>query len=119
MNKICYSIKHDEAISVCFVAGHPEVMAIGENMSEINEEAYMNGYNWEVFIEAYLTKNKPELLEGLEPDPEAGAYYANYELNSTNEKKAAELVELLIGLVSNEETILEFVRTDGDNIEWD
>ena len=112
-------VKHENTISVCLYIEKDKIMAIGEKMNELNEEAYMNGYNWEVFIEAYLTKNKPELLEGLEPDPEAGAYYANYELNSTNEKKAAELVELLIGLVSNEETILEFVRTDGDNIEWD
>ena len=31
-----------------------KILAIGEQMNEINEEAYMNGYNWDAFFNYYL-----------------------------------------------------------------
>lgn len=33
-----------------------KTLAIGEQMNEINEEAYMNGYNWDAFFNYYLEK---------------------------------------------------------------
>ena len=29
-------------------------LAVGRKMNEIDEEAYMNGYNWDVFFDYYL-----------------------------------------------------------------
>ena len=37
-------------------------------MNEINEEAYMNGYNWDAFFNYYLEENAPDILESLESD---------------------------------------------------
>ena len=34
-----------------------KTLAIGEQMNEINEEAYMNGYNWDAFFNYYLEEN--------------------------------------------------------------
>ena len=36
-----------------------KTLAIGEQMNEINEEAYMNGYNWDAFFNYYLEENAP------------------------------------------------------------
>lgn len=41
---------------------------IGKKMNELNEEAYMNRYNWNSIFNYYLSKSKPELLEGLDPE---------------------------------------------------
>ena len=49
-----------------------KTLAIGEQMNEINEEAYMNGYNWDAFFNYYLAENAPDILESMESDPEAG-----------------------------------------------
>ena len=40
-----------------------KTLAIGEQMNEINEEAYMNGYNWDAFFNYYLAENAPDILE--------------------------------------------------------
>ena len=42
-----------------------KTLAIGEKMNEINEEAYMNGYNWDAFFNYYLEENAPDILENL------------------------------------------------------
>ena len=36
-----------------------KTLAIGEQMNEINEEAYMNGYNWDAFFNYYLEEQAP------------------------------------------------------------
>ena len=43
-----------------------KTLAIGEQMNEINEEAYMNGYNWDAFFNYYLAENAPDILESME-----------------------------------------------------
>lgn len=42
-----------------------KTLAIGEQMNEINEEAYMNGYNWDAFFNYYLEENAPDILESM------------------------------------------------------
>ena len=61
----------------------------------------------------------PELLEGLEPDPEAGSYMAYYAPTPENEAKAKKFVEIIASLVENEEELCRIVREEGDEIEWD
>lgn len=51
-------------------------MEIGKKMETINEQAYMNGYNWEAFLNCYPEIHQPELLDGIETDSEAGTYVA-------------------------------------------
>ena len=43
-------IETDKHISISFYVENKEILTIGEKMNEINEEAYMNGYNWEAFF---------------------------------------------------------------------
>ena len=33
-------------------------LAIGQKMNEINEDAYMNGYNWDALFRYYLEKHR-------------------------------------------------------------
>ena len=94
-------------------------MAIGEKMNEINDEAYMNGYNWEAFINYYLRQNAPDVLSGMDSDPEAGLYAANYNLNPDNITRAEKLIAILKKLIENEDEIYQLVKESGDEIEWD
>jgi len=104
-------------IAVSFLIELEKPFAIGEKMNEINEEAYMNGYNWGAFFNYYLSKYAPDVLEGLIDDSEAGTYVAVYELTPDNEVKANKLVEIIRDLVENEDKLYRIIQEEGENIE--
>ena len=112
-------IKYGEWVGVSFSCEHEKPFAIGEKMNEINEMAYMNGYNWDALFNYCLSENAPELLEGLDSDPEAGSYTAYYKLSEENEDKANRFAEFIESLVENEDELYRIVRENGDEIEWD
>lgn len=106
-------------IGVVFNVTDDKPFAVGEKMTEIDENAYMNGYNWEAFFNFYLAETAPELLDGIETDPEAETYAAYYELNEENEKKAERFVKIIESLIEEETELLRIVRERGGEIEWD
>lgn len=109
----------EEYISLNFFIENEEIAAIGEKMEKINPEAYMNGYNWEAFLNYYFEKNAPEVLEGMDSDPEAGMYVVYYDNTADNTGKAGKLAEIIGYLVENPEDIYEIVRKHSDEIEWE
>ena len=109
----------DERIYVMFNNEDDKPFAVGEKMYAANEDAYMNGYNWDALFHYYLAKHAPELLEGLESDPEAGSYAAYYDPSPENEAKARKFVEIIAALVENEAELCRIVQEEGDEIEWD
>ena len=113
------TFKHEDTISVCLTIEEDKLLAIGDKMNAINEEAYMNGYNWEAFFNYYLPKYAPDLAEGLDTDSEAGAYVAYYDLTPENEARAEKFIQIITNLVENEEELYRIVREEGDEIEWD
>ena len=113
------TIKHKTGISVCFYIEQDKPFAIGEKMNAINEEAYMNGYNWEAFFNYYLPKYDPDVTEGMGTDPEAGMYVAYYDLTPENEARAEKFVQIINHLIKNEEELYRIVREEGDKIAWD
>ncbi|MDR2862112.1 MAG: immunity 51 family protein, partial [Syntrophobacterales bacterium] len=119
MGDYATTIKHENSISVCFYIEHNKPFAIGEKMNEINDDAYMNGYNWEAFFNYYLPKYAPDVLKDMDTDPEAGMYVAYYPLTSENEARAEKFVEIIRSLIENEEELYRIVREEGEEIEWD
>lgn len=111
--------KGDGRIGVWFYNENDVPFAIGEKMCAINENAYMNGYNWDALFNYYLAQNAPGVLDGMESDPEAGSYVAYYALTEENEQKAKQFAEIIRSLVENEEELYRIVREEGDDIEWD
>lgn len=79
--------KSADRIDIWFYNENDKPFSIGEKMCEINENAYMNGYNWDAFFNYYLAENAPDILEGLESNPEAGSYTAFCEPGGENEKR--------------------------------
>ena len=115
-----FIMRHDDgSIAICFNIENEKILALGEEMNDMREEAYMNGYNWDAFLNYYLAENAPEILEDMESDPEAGSYVAYYEDGAANEDKAKRLADLIISLVENKEAIFKILREKGDEIEWD
>ena len=49
-------------IAVWFYNENDKPFVIGEKMCAINENAYMNGYNWDALFNYYLGVHAPELL---------------------------------------------------------
>ncbi len=94
-------------------------LAVGQKMDELNEEAYMNGYNWDAFLNYYLAQHAPDILESLDSDPEAGTYAAYFEESEENEEKARRFADIIISLIENEEETYAILRESGDEIEWD
>lgn len=115
-------VRNDEeaqCIDIWFQNEMDQVLKIGDRMYELNEEAYMNGYNWDALINYYLTKHAPEVLEGLDSDPEAGSYMARYAYSVENEKKADKFLEIIKYLIENEAELYRIVKEESDQIEWD
>lgn len=111
--------KDEKWIAVWFYNEEKKPFAIGEKMYGINENAYMNGYNWDALFNYYLAEHAPDLLEGLDSDPEAGSYAAYYPPAEENVKKAERFAEIIISLIENEEELYRLVREKGDEIQWD
>lgn len=111
--------KLDDCFDLAFYIEAEEVMAVGEKLEEINENAYMNGENWGVLLDFYIEKNSPELIGTYEVDAEAGMYAASFENSPEGEKAAQAMADIIISLVENEDKLLDFVREFGDEIEWD
>ncbi len=109
--------EHDSQISVYFNIEAPDVMAIGQQMEVIAPQAYMNGYNWDAFLNHYLQIQHPALLSGLETDAEAGTYVALYDV--ADGAKAAQLVTIIEELISHPATIYTFLQAEANDIEWD
>ncbi len=112
-------LKTENFISVLFLIEQEKVLKIAENMEKINQKAYMNGYNWEAFLNFYLAKYHPVVLEKMDSDPEAGMYVAHYEPSAVNETKAKMLAKIMIELVENEEKLYSLVKEYASEIEWD
>lgn len=106
-------------ISVWFYNEDDKVMAIGDKMKAINNNAYMNGYNWSAFFDYYLTKHYPEIQQAMDENPEAGSYVANFEMNPENELLADKFIEIITHLIENEEELYTIIKDEGDQIEWD
>ena len=113
------SYKYEDEIIVCLNVEEPEMMEIGAKMEEINPEAYMNGYNWDAFLTHYFRLHAPDLLEGIDPDPEALSYVGHYEMTAENIKQAEKFVETVTKLLENENEIYRFLCEEGDRIDWD
>ncbi len=109
----------DGSIALTFNIEDDRIFALGEEMNALREEAYMNGYNWDAFLNYYLAVNAPDILEGMETDPEAGGYVAYYENGVENEAKAKRLADIIVSLIENKEEIFRILRENGDEIEWD
>lgn len=106
-------------VSLCLEAGDSRVMEIGEKMNAVCPEAYMNGYNWDAFLSYYLEENAPDILEGMDTDPEADMYEAHWLLSPENEAKAKRFEGIIRSLLENEEELCRIVREEGGEIEWD
>ena len=111
--------KSDGNINVWFYNENDKPFAIGEKMHAINENAYMNGYNWDALFNYYLAKHAPDVLEDMESDPEAGSYAAQYPLTPKNDVRAEKFAEIIRSLIENEEELYRIVREEGAEIEWD
>ena len=108
------------SVNVWFYNEMDKPFDIGEKMGEINDEAYMNGYNWDALFNYYLAKNYPDVLVGMDSDPEAGSYVAHYQgVTPENEARADKFVEIIEYLIENENELYRIVKEEGNDIEWD
>lgn len=110
---------YNDDFGVFFEVEDDAILALGERMNEVCEDAYMNGYNWDALINCYLSVNAPELLDGLDADPEAGSYSAYYSGTPDNEGRAKQLADIITAFVSDEDKLFGFLRAHADDIEWD
>lgn len=120
MSNLVNVVISDEYLSVSFDVAEPRIMAIGEKINEICDEAYMNGYNWDAFFNCYLAKNDPEILDLIESDPEAEMYSAFIEdINDESKAMIKRFGQTIEDLFDNEDKILSFIKDNAEEIEWD
>ena len=119
MNEYVKIIENDGSYDVVFYIDYPEILAIGEELFQINQNAYMNGYNWEALLDCYITKYAPDLAFEFEADSEGGMYAAYFEKSEDGANAANAMVNIIKSLIENKETLFAFVREYGDEIDWD
>ncbi len=107
----------EDFITLTFNIGHDTVMEVGNKMEEINSSAYMNGYNWEIFIDYYFTKHDPKVLEEISTDSESGMYVAMYPTNDVNRKKANKLRRVMNKLIKEKTELYRIVKEE--DINWE
>lgn len=113
-------ISTPDYIDILFIVESKKIMKIGEEMQKRCEEAYMNGYNWEAFFNAYMKINCPEILEKLKTDAEAGSYSIIFEdVNEQTRSMSKQLFDRIKSLVENEQLIYDFMENHNTEIEWD
>lgn len=112
-------LSFDDSISVAFYIENDNIMSIGEKLEAINENAYMNGYNWEALLNCYIANYAPDLSDTYDTDSEAGMYSAIFENNADGKAAAQAMAEIIISLIENENKLYDFVREYGEEIEWD
>ena len=110
---------YENEMGLILQASDEKVMALGEKLESLCPEAYMNGYNWEALLRYYLEKNAPDILEGLDPDPEADMYAAHWPLTPENESKAKRFEEIIRSLIEDDAALCRLVQEQGEEIEWD
>lgn len=110
---------NEDRIDLWFSIDDSKVFAIGEKMYEIDNRAYMNGYNWEAFFKYYLAKTNPDVLINMDLDSEASAFVVCYDANKENEERAQTLEKIIIALIENEDELYRIIREEAQNIEWD
>lgn len=112
-------LNFDDSISVAFYIENDNIMSIGEKLEEINENAYMNGYNWEALLNCYIENYAPDLVDTYDTDSEAGMYSAVFNNDADGEADAQAMADIIISLIENENKLFDFVNEYGDEIEWD
>ena len=110
---------YDNNMDLTFFITNEKVFKIGEKINEINEDAYMNGYNWEALFNYYLEKYDPAIFEQIETDCEAGIYVAYFELTENNKKIVNKFASIIENFIENEEKLYNFIIEEGINIDWD
>lgn len=118
-NYVAINKRGDELISLQFVADSDVPFALGKKMSEIYEEAHMNGYNWEAFFKHYLSKSNPKFLEGASFASEIRNFIIYFQLTKENEVKLQKISDTIKSLVNNEAEVLRIVKEESGEIEWD
>lgn len=109
---------HADFVSIELNVLAADIVAIGAQMQAINPEAKMHGYNWEVFMDRYLQMTFAELRTDMECDSEAGLYLALYPNTPLGNKMANVLAAIINKLIANPEMLYDYMREDGDGVEW-
>ena len=110
-------ISHFKNVHTVFIsvyADHETTLRLGDKISLIDEKAHMNGYNWGVLIMSYLRNKYPKYVEDLVVKTVAGKFECYYEKKDI--KKSNELIEIIKGLIENEEETIKYIKTH--EIEW-
>ena len=108
-----------DEVHVTFYIESEQPAYLAKEIAKACPDAYMNGYNWDALLLSYLEENEPDILIGMDTDPEAGLYTAFWPDTPENRDRAAALCALIEELVENEEILTDYVREFGDDIAWD
>lgn len=98
-------------------ACHPDAIALAELAAGADPACLLNGYAWEAALPALLEgAGRPDLLEGLSCDPEAGMLAARYRGRGAS-GRARELADLLNSLVASRDEVLALVASG--EVDWE
>jgi len=111
-------VKQEDSVSGVFNIEEDKVFHIRHKINQINEEAYMNGYNREALLNYYLEEKCANSLDEMDVDSEASTYVAYYPLTKENIEKSKKVVSLITEFIQNEEKLYDFVIENNKEMVW-
>ena len=113
-------INEEEYCGVGIDADTEKINKLSKYISNKNNiDILLNGYNLEILIEIILKKEKPELMDGLETDSEAGFYFAYYVSSKDSEKKGKILFKTIKKYLENQSKLNDFIQKYKNDIKWE
>lgn len=108
-------IKNDEGI-ITIDIGDKLVREIS-NYIEVHFGVYINGYNWEKFLDSYFHKNKMKKFEDLEMNTDAGTIELHFLDGDFVMNK--DLYDQIVYLFMNPQIIYSFISKYNNEIMWE
>jgi hypothetical protein len=114
-----FHIPENDSIALCVYNENDGLLQLGERINARFEDAYMNGYNWDVLIRCYMAKIDPDLMAEVQTDPEAGSWSAYISNSPENLERMNRLESQIRSMVADEDALMKFIEDHWDEIEWD
>ncbi|MEQ8571989.1 MAG: Imm51 family immunity protein [Deltaproteobacteria bacterium] len=111
--------EENDFVSVCLYVEDGALAALGERINAAFEDAYMNGYNWDILISAYVRTRNPALANKVERDPEAGLASFSLAYSRENIQVMRSYKVLVHELLKDEGALFQFIRDTEPSIDWD
>lgn len=111
--------KNERKIYLSMNVTDKKIMKMGEKINKINGSAYMNGYNWGILLQYYLSNVEPDIMSNLKIDPEAETLNLTISYLEGSNDNTEGFIKIIENLFNENDILFDFVLKNYTKIDWD